>query len=105
MTIDSERSEMADEIMPQVEETKRYGQRGVQITNAYASKYADAIGYYDRDRYEAWQEDRTAENAEGLPYEVTRDDRGKDISWSEAETRHLLARLTEIVAGWDAKKR
>lgn len=96
---------MTDEIMPEVEETIRHGKRGVRIANAYASEYGDAINYYDRDRYEAWQEDRTAENAEGLPYEVTKDDRRKDISWNEAETRLMLARLTEIVAGWDAKKR
>lgn len=89
------------EIMPDVQESGRYRERRVSVTNAYASKYADAIEYYDGDLYERWNEDRTDENAEGLPWEVTRDDRGKDLSWNEAKTRHLLARLTEIVGRWD----
>lgn len=96
---------MADDIMPEVVDTSRYGRREVSITNAYASDYADAISYYDRKAYERWQENRTRENAAGLPHEITSDDRGKDVSWNEAETRHMLARLTEIVAVWDARKR
>jgi len=95
---------MPDPIMPIIEETgwiRR--QREVSIQNAYEADHG-GITYYDLEAYAHWNESRADEDKDGLPWEITSDDKRAEIRWSEAEFRHLIARGLEIIDRWNAKK-
>ena len=100
----SEKIEPVELILPRVEETGRLRRsREASITNAYRTHY-DSLGYYDLDVYDAWDPSRKRKPPSGLPWEITRDDLRQDVTWTEAEARHIHARQTEIIATWDNKK-
>ena len=89
--------------LPEVEETSRTSgpkDREVRLRNAYQTHYGN-IDWFDREKWETWNADRTDENKADLPYEITYDDCRRDLNLNEAETRHLAAELAKIVAKWD----
>lgn len=88
--------------LPVVEETRYGGRRGAAFQNTYESDNS-RVTFYDLEKHNRWNEDRTEENARDLPYEITRDDCRLDFSMNEEETRAAAAQLNAIIAEWDAK--
>lgn len=96
---------MADEIMPEIKDTSRYGEREVSFRNLYETHHG-FLSCYDLEAYDAWTPDRKSDELpKNLPYEITYDDRRADLRFSEQEFRSLMAQGMEILAKWDAKKR
>jgi hypothetical protein len=90
--------------MPEiVESSGLYRKRQASLQNLYEADYG-SLEFYDREAWEKWSEKRTEENAKPLPWEITSDDRRADLSFSEAEFRHLIAEGQKIIDRWDGKK-
>ena len=95
---------MADEIMPEIEDTSRYRNRGVSFQNLYETHHG-SLACYDLEAYNAWTPDSTSdEMPKNLPHEITYDDRRAELRFTEQEFRSLMAQGMEILAKWDKKR-
>lgn len=75
-------------------------ERRLSIDNLYSSDYG-GVDFYDLEAWEKWNADRTEANKVGLPWEITSDDRRKELNLTEGDARSLHAQLGEYIGRWD----